>query len=207
MPSACSAEIAIGSPKPSAIALRHAASRRGLRICWRPGSPACRSGAAPAAMISSPAVTPARASITNRQTSASAMAVRVCAVMRWARLPRRGVLEARGVDQAQGQIARAPHRPRGGRGSRPACHARWRACAPGQPVEQRRLADIGPADDGEGEGHGTCSARALPQRHKLGVVGVEIERAVGDHRRDGGARRESPPGPAACRYRARSPRR
>jgi hypothetical protein len=50
-----------------------------------------------------------------------------------------------------------------GRGSRPACRRRGPA-APGQPVEERRLADIGTADDREGEGHGRSGPRGSNRR-------------------------------------------
>ena len=47
-----------------------------------------------------------------------------------------------------------------------------------QAVEQGRLADIGPADDGDGEGHAV-----LLERDQARVVGQDIDRLVGDNRR------------------------
>ena len=47
---------------------------------------------------------------------------------------------------------------------------------------------------------------AYRKRHQFGVVGIEIERAVGHDRRDGGAGGNLHPAQSAGRYRARSPR-
>ena len=64
-----------------------------------------------------------------------------------------GVFEAGGIDRFEGQIAEL------GLAFAPvARHARLivdqREAAADKPVEQRRFADIGPADNGDGEGHG-----------------------------------------------------
>ncbi len=73
----------------------------------------------------------------------------------------RGVLEAGGVDDGEGEIAEA-----GGRLAAITGYA-WRVvdqrkAATGEPVEQRRFADVGAADDGDGEAHG--GAPPAPRR-------------------------------------------
>ena len=89
-----------------------------------------------------------------------------------------GFLKAGGVDQAQFQAVE--HRLGD---AAVAGHARRVMdngdAPPDQAVEETGFADIGPADDGECERHGTMS---LPQRHQFGVIGIDIDRAVGHHR-------------------------
>ena len=101
------------------------------------------------AISSSSGVTPARASIRNRAASASRTAAMVCARIRPGRVCGILVLVAGGVDHPevepeQARLALAPV----------AGHARpvvdQRQLLADQPVEQGRLADIGPADDRDG---------------------------------------------------------
>ena len=85
--------------------------------------------------------------------SACAIAASVCARIRPDRVSGRGFLEAGGVDDGEDEIAetRLAFAP-------VARHARavidQREPPADQAVEQGRLADIRPADDGDGEAHG-----------------------------------------------------
>ncbi len=82
------------------------------------------------------------------------------------KLARRRVLEPGRVDHAEAQIAQAPV------GLAPvARHARrvvdQRQAPSREPVEQSRLADIGPAEDRDGEGHApppSAARRGRPRR-------------------------------------------
>ncbi len=89
----------------------------------------------------------------------------------------RGLFETGGVDQAEGEAVKLHIHclPVAG-DARRVMHDGGMASR--QPVDQPRLADIGASDDGEGE-HG----RPLTQRDDFRVAGVDVERAVGHHRR------------------------
>ena len=101
-------------------------------------------------------VRPARASITSSATSARSSERSVCARMRPARRVRRRFLEAGRVDQAEveiGDMALAL--------AAVASDARQiideRQPPADKPVEQCRLADIGPPDDRDGKRHQVCT--------------------------------------------------
>ena len=75
----------------------------------------------------------------------------------------RRLLEARGVDDGEGEIAE-PRRALAAVARDAGLVVDQRQPPADQPVEQRRLADIRPADDGDGEAHGPtvrCAVRAL----------------------------------------------
>ena len=135
--------------------------RRGPRFCWRSGRPACRICAPVAAKARSTGVGPARASIMKKIASACAMAVSVCARMRPVRLS--------GADSSRPAVSitvnsRSPSRASPSRRSRvtPGPVIDQRHAPSDQPVEQRRFADIGPADDGDGEMHDVMSSPDHP---------------------------------------------
>ena len=116
------------------------------------------------------------------------------------------VLEAGGVDHPelepeQLRLALAPV----------AGHARpvvdQRQALADQPVEQGRFADVGPADDGDGgEGHGARDSSAASRRRR-GLSGTraggrcrrDVERRIGDHRRQADRRRRRWSGSGSCR--------
>ncbi len=115
-------------------------------------------------------------------------------------LARRRLLEPGGIDDAEAQIAEA----RLGLAA-VARHAgrvvHQRQALAGEAVEQRRFADIGPAEDGHRQRHARA---ASAQRDEVGLVGQDVERLVGHRRRDVDAVRRTPSARAARRYRARS---
>ena len=99
-----------------------------------------------------------------RQTSAASIARSVSARIRPGRLVVGHLLEARGVDDGEAQRAEPA-----GALAQVAGHAGLvvdeRQPPPDEAVEERRLADVGTADDGEGEGHAAGfrgSARPRP---------------------------------------------
>ena len=207
MPSACSAEIASGSPKPRRKGLRR---RLDAAFAFVGGQDHRLAGAVQRRRDDLVAGGDAGAGVDHEQQRIGfGDGGQGLAGHARAQGVGRGFLEAGGVDQAErhavehrfGHAAVAGHAGRVMDDGDP---------PPGEAVEQAGLADIGPADDGDGEAASAhfvhASALHLSQRHQFGVVGVDIERAVGHDRRDVGAVRESPPGPAAGRYRARSPR-
>ena len=111
------------------------------------------------ARVRSTGVTPARASIMKRQTSAASTARSVSARIRPGRLsavasssPAVSTTVKRSAPEpplALAQVARDP-----------GLVVDQRQPPADQAVEQRRLADVGPADDGEGERHAGFPARA-----------------------------------------------
>ncbi len=127
--------------------LRPAASTRPSHLLAAriTGLPDLRSASA---MIWSPAVTPARASIRNSSASASAMAVRVCLVMRWATLPRGGFFKTGRIDQAQGKAFNTASTAWRSRVT-PGVSCTMAAVRPASRLKRRDLPDIGASDDGE----------------------------------------------------------
>ena len=142
----------------------------GRRPCWRRARPACRTARRILTTASSASVMPTVASTTNSTASASATAISA-----WARDPlgqAAGVgVPAAGVDDGEGAAV-----PVGVVGDPVAGHAGDvlddRLAAADDPVDQRRLADVGPADDGE-------------DRHRAGGSAV---RGLGVVRRGASAR-------------------
>ena len=152
MPSPCSAEIGIGSPRPR----RRPRARRPRRPCpppcWRPARPACRACAASSAKCASSGVTPARASITKRLRSAARIgrsrSARACG-----RRGCRGAASSRPAVSIDGETQVAELRLALAAVAGDARRVVDQRQPPAdQPVEQRRLADIRPADDGDTEG-------------------------------------------------------
>ena len=90
------------------------------------------------------------------------------------------VFEAGGVDQFEVKVANPP-----GPEATVAGHARAvvhdRQALARQAVEQGRFSDVGPADDGESEGHG----RRLTDRNEPGLIGHEIKVFAQGDRADG----------------------
>ena len=156
MPMPCSAETATGSPSPSSQAsISPASAARPSALLATRITRAARLRSS-SASVRSTGVTPARASIMNRQTSAASTARSVSARIRPGRLASVDFLEPGGVDDGEAQRPQPP-----GALAQVAGHARLvvdqRQPPADQPVEQRRLADVGPADDGEREGHRALS--------------------------------------------------
>ena len=130
-------------------ARRPAARRRRRRPCWRRRPPARSARRRISATSASPGAGPARASTTSATTSASAIASRA-----WC------------LDRARERVARPRGRRRRCRSARsaapfhshssalrsrvtPASLVDDRLAAAGEAVDQRRLADVGKADDGD----------------------------------------------------------
>ena len=96
--------------------------------------------------------TPSRASSTNSTRSARAIAVSLWARMRAAMRSRRRLLEPCRIDERH--LVAGNLRLALAAVARQARHVGHERGALGrQPVEERRLADVGPADDGDGWGH------------------------------------------------------
>ena len=161
MPSPCSAESATGSPRPSSQAsISPASAARPSALLATRITCAARLRSSSAKRPSS-GVTPARASIMNRQTSASSIARSVSAPhpARQAGVGR--LLETGGVETVKRSgpsraVALAPVARHAG------LVVDQRQPPADEPVEQRRLADVGPADDGDGEGHGAQASGFAP---------------------------------------------
>ena len=108
------------------VGARHAGPALGL--VGDAGSPACPSGARARRRADRRAGCPARASMTNRMTSASAIAASVCGAHAAEERSLVRLLEARPCRRRGTRGRRGAPRPRAGRGSRPAGRRRARAC-------------------------------------------------------------------------------
>ena len=142
---------ASGSPKPSAKTSASAAARCGLRICWRPGSPACRRGAAPAAMISSPAVTPGAGIDHEQQRVGFGDGGQGLAGHARGEAVRRRRPRSRRCRSAARPGRRTPPPPTRRSRVTPGVSCTMAMRRPTSRLKRRGFADIGPADDGEGE--------------------------------------------------------
>ena len=120
---------------------------RRRRPCWRRGRPACRSGAAARTTASSVSVAPTVASTTNSTTSARSTAISACsATRRW--MPLGVALPAAGVDEgepAAGPLGVVRDAVAGDAGD----VLDDGLAAADDAVDQRRLADVRAADDGQ----------------------------------------------------------
>ena len=167
MPMPCSADSATGSPRPSSQAsISPASAARPSALLATRITRAARLRRS-SASVRSTGVTPARASIRKRQTSAASTARSVSARIR----PGRLASVTSSSPAVSTTVKRsAPSRPAPSRRSRvtPGLVVDQRQPPPDQPVEQRRLAHVGPADDGEGERHGSGDPRAR-DRGRLGA--------------------------------------
>ena len=167
MPMPCSADSATGSPSPSSQAsISPASAARPSALLATRITFAARLRSS-SASVRSTGVTPARASIMNRQTSAAAIARSVSARIRPGRLasvasssPAVSITVKRSAPSRPGALAQVARHP--------GLVVDQRQPPADQPVEQRRLADVRPADDGEGEGHRprlwSPGRRSLPGR-------------------------------------------
>ena len=101
-------------------------------------------------------VAPARASTRKKNASACAMRRPGLRLHSCRKAFRRRLLKPGGIDHREGKIAEPPVAFPAVAGY-PRLVVHQREPRADQPVEQRRLADIGPADNGDGEGHdATC---------------------------------------------------
>ena len=176
---------------------RRAAARP--RPCWRPARPACRACAASRRNAGRRRSARRARRSTSSTTSASASARSVCARMRPASVSGARLLQPGGVDQRESRDRRCGLALAAVAGdARPVVDQRE---APAdQPVEQRRLADIGPPDDRNREGHAadkcpkwrrrcrpTWSFRPTPE--PISAVGPGLRRDDDKSRRFDGAYR------------------
>ena len=99
------------------------------------------------------------------------------------------ILEAGGIHHGEDEIGK-PSLPFAAVAGDPGQIVDDRLALAHQAVEQGRFADIGPTDDGESEGHDRAAPSA--QRDQIGVVGQDIESALGHDRRQmrGGRQRD-----------------
>ena len=163
MPIPCSAESATGSPSPSSqasISPASAARPSALLATRITRGARLRSSSA---SVRSTGVTPARASIMNRQTSAASIARSVSARIRPGRLA--SVASSRPAVSIDGEAQRPePPAALAQVARHPGLVVDQRQPPPDEAVEERRLADVRPADDGDGEGHGAQAFRVPPGR-------------------------------------------
>ena len=150
--------------------------RRAPRPCWRPAPPACRICARSRQRCGRRAAGPALASTMKKMRSASPIAISVWARMRPCKRVGRRILEAGGVDDVEIEIVEP------GRMHAPVARdARrvvdQRQLAAGEPVEKRRLADVGPADDGDLEAHRRVTTRR-PNRGSVRPAGLARSRVL-----------------------------
>ena len=141
-------------PAPARRNRRPRARSRAPRPCSPPAPPGVRSGAA-GRRSSCPAATgPARASVRKITASASAMAWRVCFAIS-CRMPSLATGSKPPVSTTRN--GRSPHAAAAvvAVARQPREVGDQRGPGLGQPVEQRRLADVGAADEDEGGQHGS----------------------------------------------------
>ena len=119
----------------------------GRRSCSRAAAPACAPRRRISASSSSPGVMPARASTTKSTRSASAIAARACAAISARDRGSVGDVDAAGVDRAGTACRSTRRRAPCGRASFPGVSCTTAARELGQPVDERRLADVREADD------------------------------------------------------------
>ena len=160
MPCPCSAESGIGSPRPSRWNSSASESRRGSSSLFAITSTSRRDERRISASSSSPGVTPAFASTTKRTRSASSTACRAWAATCGPNGPvssrstppvsiRRNVVP----DHSHVELLAVPRNARR--------LVDDRGASLGEPVDERRLPDIGKADDGNRSGDLDRFDRAL----------------------------------------------